>query len=68
MSEQLGLEDVRRRAEFRQNLGYGLVGVAGATLVTGLVLVVLNQPRLVGGTVSPTLGKEHAGATLTFSW
>ncbi len=68
MSEQLGLEDVRRSAEFRQNLGYGLVGVAGATLVTGLVLVVLNQPRLVGATVSPTLGKEQAGATLSFSW
>lgn len=68
MSEAMGIEDTRRSAEFRQNLGYGIVGVAGATLATGLVLVVFNQPRLVGARVSPTIGKERAGATLSFSW
>lgn len=67
-AEERGLEDTRRSAEFRQSLGYGIVGLAGATLATGLVLVVLNQPRLVGATVTPTIGKERAGATLSFSW
>src|SRR5690606_10359914 len=49
----------RDAAARRQNIGYGVVAAGGATLAVGLVLVVLNQPRLVGGTVEPSIGKEH---------
>jgi hypothetical protein len=46
-----------------------IIGVGGAVVVCGLILVVINQPRLVGGpTVSPSVGKESAGATVTFTW
>lgn len=58
----------KTRAEFRQNLGWGIVTAGGATLVAGLVLVVLNQPRLVGASVTPTIGTEHAGAMLSIAW
>jgi len=56
-------------AESQQRLGHVIIGVGGAVVVGGLILVVINQPRLVGGpTVSPSVGKESAGATVTFTW
>ena len=55
-------------AESRQILGWSIVAAGGATLVTGLVLVVFNQPRLVGASVTPMVGTEHAGAVLTLPW
>lgn len=61
-------EEKRQAAVSRQNLSYGIFVASGATLAAGLVLVVLNQPRLVGGTLTPAIGKESAGATLSWSW
>jgi len=55
-------------AETRQKLAFGAFAVGGATMVAGIVLVVLNQPRLVGAKVTPNVGTEHAGATLSFDW
>jgi tetratricopeptide (TPR) repeat protein len=60
---------LKDEAESQQRLGHVIIGVGGAVVVGGLILVVINQPRLVGGpTVSPAIGKESAGATVTFSW
>lgn len=68
-SDYVRLEAQKQAAYDKQNRGYLIMGVGGAIFVSGLVLVVLNQPRLVGGpTVSPAVGKESAGATLTFHW
>jgi hypothetical protein len=61
-------ESSKGEAESRQRLGFGIVAAGGATLVAGLVLVVLNQPRLVGASVNPTIGKEHAGAMVSIPW
>lgn len=62
-----GVEHFKDEAYSRQNLGYGIIAASGVTLGVGLLLVVLNQPRLVGG-VKPNIGTEQVGATLELSW
>ena len=59
---------LKTSGETYQTLGYSAFAVGGAVVVTGLVLVVMNQPRLVGGTVTPSIGKEQVGATVSFAW
>ncbi len=66
--EAESVEGIKHDAESRQRLGYGIVAAGGATLVAGLVLVVLNQPRLVGATVTPTASSEHAGVLVSIPW
>jgi len=52
--------------------GVGLVGVGGATAITGLILVYLNQPRSVPETappiVTPSVTPTAVGATVTWSF
>lgn len=62
--ELLGYENDMKRYE---TIAYSAWAVGGAVLVTGAVLVYLNQPRLAA-TVTPTIGREHAGAVLTVRW
>jgi tetratricopeptide (TPR) repeat protein len=63
------LVDQRQRAERQQTTSTGLFVAGGVTVAAGLVMVVLNQPRLVGGgEVKPTVGRDQAGATITWTW
>jgi tetratricopeptide (TPR) repeat protein len=58
----------RQRAESWQTLATSAFVAGGVTVAAGLVLVVLNQPRLVGGEVTPSVGPGRAGATISWTW
>ena len=69
------VRDTRRRAELESGLAVGLLTAGVAVAVTGLVLVVLNQPRVVPDdvpppaprlTLAPALAPRHAGLELTW--
>lgn len=49
-----------------EKLAVAATVVGGAALAVGFTMVILNQPRLVK--VSPTIGNEHAGLSLSGSF
>ena len=49
------------------NIAYGALAVGGAVAVTGFVMVLLNAPHLAP-MVTPAIGKEQVGATVTMRW
>ncbi len=61
------VRDLKTRAELEDAIGLGAIATGGALIVTGAILVVLNQPRIETVerprmTVAPTRG----GATVSF--
>lgn len=67
-AEPAGVRSIKDGAELRQTLALSAFAVGGATIAAGIALVVLNQPRLVGATVTPAIGNDHVGASITTSW
>lgn len=70
---EVGGEDLERGARMKNIAGNSLMIAGGAVLVTGLVMVFLNQPRAVEvprGAVSvvPTIGREGAGVTASVAF
>jgi hypothetical protein len=61
--------EATRSAGRRYNaLAISATAVGAAAIATGVVLVVMNQPRLGGLTVTPEVGPDRAGASLTLRW
>jgi hypothetical protein len=60
------LNDLRESAETRQTIGLVTLLAAGAGLVTGVVLVVLNRPE--AHTLKVDLVPQQGGATATVGW
>ena len=59
------LDDTRHRSA---NIAYAAIGVSAATIAVGFTMVLLNQPRLVGTTVQPQVGSDHASLSLVGVW
>lgn len=57
--------ELRDRARLEHKIGLVMAGVGGAVALTGLVMVALNQPRIIE--VPITLGVTPTGATATFT-
>lgn len=65
--EPPALVKMREGAERNETIAYSAWAISGAVIATGAILVYLNQPKLAA-TVTPTIGREHAGAVLTVRW
>jgi hypothetical protein len=71
-----GIANKRTTAKRQSTIGLSLVAVGGAALVTGIVLVIANQPRPVGPTesdgaamaVTPYVTSEGGGVAVTFDF
>ena len=63
----LDAEDRRDALDRRSILTYGTLVAGAATLATGFVLVVANQPRLAPA-VTPQLGREQVGLAISGRW
>jgi hypothetical protein len=62
-----GRRDARSARQLQQGAGYALVGVGGALLVTGVILVVTGgepDSATQGATLAPAVGPDGVGATL----
>jgi hypothetical protein len=59
------LDATKRRSA---TYAYTAVAVAGVGIAVGFTMVLLNQPRLVGTTVRPEVGKDHAALSIVGSW
>lgn len=59
-------DSLKRDAELEQGIAVGLYVVGGAAIVTGLVLVLINQPRYVGEVVPLPGGGATVGVSGTF--
>ena len=49
-------------------LAYTAMGVAAVGIGVGFTMVLLDQPRLVGATVKPEIGADHASLSLIGRW
>lgn len=59
------LDDERTRSA---TFAYAAIAISATAIAAGFTLVLLNQPRLVDATVTPDVGKDHAGVSLIGRW
>lgn len=59
---------LKGRAETEARVSYVVLGVGGAGLAVGMVLVLLNQKRLGEPVVAPTIGSDRVGVTVLARW
>ncbi|HEY5924668.1 MAG TPA: PEGA domain-containing protein [Kofleriaceae bacterium] len=59
------LESTRSRSA---TFAYTAMAVGAVGLGVGFALVLLNQPRLVGATVTPQVGRDHASLSVVGRW
>jgi hypothetical protein len=66
--ERAVLDELERERRRSALYAYSAMIVGGAALTVGVTLLVLNQPRLVGTSIKPDVGKDHAGVSLRAEW
>ncbi|HEY5945726.1 MAG TPA: PEGA domain-containing protein [Kofleriaceae bacterium] len=59
------LDSTRHRSA---TIAYTTMAIGAVGIAAGFTLVLLNQPRLVGATVTPQVGSDHASLSISGRW
>lgn len=59
------LESTKQRSA---TITYVAIGVGAVGIAAGFTMVLLNQPKLVGAAVTPSVGADHASLSLVGRW
>jgi hypothetical protein len=67
--DYLAAKSFRESGDTEQRVAFAAFGVGGAVVLTGVLLIYLNQPRIESvPMLAPSVGPDHASVSLTGSW
>lgn len=61
-------DDTLSSARLYRTLTYSTIAVGATGLAVGFVMVLMNQPRLGPVVVTPSVGRDRAGAMISIDW
>jgi hypothetical protein len=67
-SQRARLDDLDSTRHRSATFAYTAIGVGAVGIAAGFTLVLLDQPRLVGTTVQPQVGTDHASLSIGGRW